>query len=254
MDRALYISMTGAKHNMLAQAAHSHNLANASTTGFKAEFVEAVSQFVNRGDGYKTRAYAVTQTPRTNLAHGSLQETGRDLDVSVDGDGWLAILNSAGEEAYTRAGKLATDVLGVLRNEHGDQVLGNGGPIVIPEAEKIEIGGDGTISVRTLGQGPQTLVEIDRIKLVNPDPSQLEKRADGKIYLKGEADNDEFVKLPPDAAVRLRKGFVENSNVNTVEELTNVVSLARQFELQVKMMQTVAEMAESQSRLLQVQV
>ena len=176
-----------------------------------------------------------------------MQETGRDLDIAVDGPGWIAVLDQNGEENFTRAGKLSTDVFGTLRNERGDEVLGNTGPIVIPEAEKIEIGADGTISIRALGQGPQTLVELDRIRLVNAESGDLIKRENGKIYANG-------VVLEFDAAVRLRKGFVENSNVNAVEELTNVVSLARQFEMQVKLMQTVAQMSESQSRLLQIQV
>jgi flagellar basal-body rod protein FlgF len=246
MDRALYISMTGAKHNMLAQAAHSHNLANASTTGFKADFINAMSQSINHGDGLKTRAYAVANTPETNFAKGAMQETGRDLDVAVNGEGWMAVLAADGEETYTRTGILATDVFGVLRNEQGDQVLGNGGPIVIPEYEKIEIGADGTISIRALGQGPQTLVEIDRIKLVKPEAGQLEKRESGKLVARSGA-------LKADASVRLVKGFIEGSNVNSIDELTSVVSLARQFELQVKMMQTIGDMAESSSRLLQVQ-
>lgn len=247
MDRALYISMTGAKHNMLAQAAHSHNLANASTNGFKADFINAISQSINVGDGLKTRSYALANTPATNFSAGSMQETGRDLDVAVGGKGWMAVLSDEGIESFTRGGKLATDVYGVLRTERGDQVLGNTGPIVIPEAEKIEIGSDGTISIRSLGQGPQTLVELDRIRLVNPQQGELVKGEDGRIYA-----NDVLFEV--DASIRLRKGFVENSNVNSIDELTSVVSLARQFELQVKLMQSVAEMAESEARLLQVQV
>ena len=247
MDRGLYIAMTGAKHSMVAQAVHSNNLANASTSGFKADFIDALAQNEKSGSQLHSRAYAVTSTPVTSLAAGSLQETGRDLDVSVDGDGWIAVLGSDGVETYTRAGQLATDALGVLRNERGQQVLGNGGPIVLPEAEKIEVGGDGTISIRALGQGPETLVEADRIKLVKPDDSELEKRPDGLIHAKNGP-------LAVDATVRLRKGFIENSNVSPINELTSVVSLARQFEMQVKMMQTFGEMAESSSRLLQVQV
>lgn len=249
MDRALYVSMTGAKHNMLAQAVHSHNLANASTTGFKADFVDALSQQVVGGDGYQTRTYATARTPATNFMPGSLLETGRDLDVAIDGNGWMAVQGSNGRESYVRGGKLAIDALGVLRNERGDQVLGNAGPIVVPEAEKIEIGADGTISVRALGQGPEALVQVDRLKLINPESEALQKEADGMIYAK-----DALTPIPVDAAVRIRKGFVENSNVNPVDELTGVVALARQFEMQVKLMQTVSEMAESSARLLQVQV
>ncbi|HCX27309.1 MAG TPA: flagellar biosynthesis protein FlgF, partial [Cellvibrionales bacterium] len=182
MDRALYISMTGAKHNMLEQAARSHNLANVSTVGFKADLANAMSMPIKSGDGYNSRVYAVTQTPAVDLSSGPLIETGRELDVAVDGDGWIAIQTNNGDEAYTRGGNLSVDSFGLLRNERGLLVMGNSGPIAIPEAEKIEVGVDGTISVRALGQGPETLVAVDRIKLVNPDTSALQKQQDGLIY------------------------------------------------------------------------
>lgn len=247
MDRGLYIAMTGAKHNMLAQSVHSNNLANAATPGFRADFVDALAALDETRAQFQTRAYSVTTTPVTSFAKGSLQETGGNLDVAIDGDGWIAVQSPEGTEAYTRAGRFMTDSFGMLLNERGDQVLGNSGPIVIPQAETIEIGSDGTISIRALGQGPETLVELDRIKLVNPDTSTLQKRPDGLIY-----STEATVAVDP--SVRVRKGFTEGSNVNTVNELTEVVGLARQFELQVKLMQTFGEMEDASSRLLQVQV
>ena len=247
MDRALYISMTGAKHNMLEQAARSHNLANVSTVGFKADLANALAQPIYGGDGYQSRVYAVAQTPGADLSNGTMLETGRELDVALDGEGWLAVQSLSGEEAYTRGGNLSIDTLGMLRNERGLPVMGNAGPIAIPEAEKIEIGADGTISVRALGQGPETLVVVDRIKLVNPATADLSKQQDGMIY---SANGIE----PVAADVRLRTGFLENSNVSAVNELTSIVSLARQFEMQIKMMQTVSENAQSSARILQVQV
>lgn len=246
MDRALYISMTGAKHNMLSQAVHSNNLANANTRGFKADLIDAISTQEQSSVVLDTRAYAIARSPVTNFATGPLRETGQELDVVVDGPGWIAVQAPNGE-SYVKSGQLTIDSLGALRDGGGRAVLGNGGPIVIPEAEKIEIGGDGTISIRALGQGPEALVEIDRIKLVNPDDADLSKHDDGLIY---SSNNQE----PVNASVRIRQGFVEASNVNSVEELTSIVSLARQFELQVKMMQTLGTMADSASQLLRVQV
>ena len=247
MDRALYISMSGASHNMLQQAVRSHNLANASTTGFKADLANAMAKPILGGDGYASRVYAVAESNTANYAPGSLVQTGRDLDVAIDGEGWMAVESADGREAYARGGNLHVDVLGILRNERGLPVQGNGGVINVPEAEKIEIGADGTISVRALGQGPETLVAVDRIRLVNPDVANLRKEGDGLIY---SVEGTE--KLDP--SVRLAKGFLESSNVSAVEELMSVTSLARQFEMQIKMMQTVAENAESSARVLQVQV
>lgn len=246
MDKGLFVSMTGAAHNMRAQSAHANNLANAATSGFRADFVDAVSLAVKGGDGHKSRVYAIAHSPATDFRVGSMQETGRDLDVAINGEGWLAVVGPDGREAYTRSGSLHTDALGALRNERGDQVLGNAGPIVIPEAESIEIGADGTISVRALGQGPETLIEVDRLKLVMGGPDTLRKSEDGRFYAVDQAP-------ALDASIRVSKGFVESSNVNPVEELTSVMSLARQFEMHMKMMQTMGDTGDATVRLLQVQ-
>lgn len=247
MDKALYVSMTGAKHNMLEQAVRSHNLANVSTVAFKADLANAISQPIKHGEGVNSRIFAVAQTPSVDFSIGNSIETGRDLDLIIDGEGWLSLQTQTNEEVYSRGGNLSVDSFGVLRNERGLAVLGNAGPVLIPEAEKIEIGGDGTITARTMGQGPDALVIVDRLKLVNPDISDLEKRADGLIYSKSEANDI-------DASVRVRSGFLESSNVNAVGELTAIMSLARQFEMQIKMMNTVAENADASNRILRVQV
>ncbi len=247
MDRALYLSMAGAKNNMLEQAARSHNLANVSTVGFKADFANARSLPLNGGDGIQSRVYALAESFSVDLASGPQMQTGRELDIAIDGKGWIAVQTANGSEAYTRAGNLSVDSTGVLRTARGMPVLGSGGPIAIPDAEKIEIGTDGTISVRALGQGPATLVVIDRIKLVSAKAEELSKQPDGMLHSSSGS-------LALDANIRVRTGFLESSNVNAVAELTSVVSLARQFEMQVKMMQTIAENAEASSSILRIQV
>ena len=129
MDRALYISMSGASHNMMEQAVRSHNLANATTTGFKADLANAMAKPVVGGDGYKSRAYAVTEGASANFQHGALIQTGRDLDVAIDGDGWITVETEGGRQAYTRGGNLHVDVFGILRTQRGLAVQGNGGVI-----------------------------------------------------------------------------------------------------------------------------
>lgn len=246
MDKALYISMSGAKQNMLSQQAHANNLANANTTGFKADFAQARSMPVF-GDYYPTRAYAMSERPASDFEQGSLIETGRELDIALKGDGWITVQSPDGGEAYSRDGGLNVDANGVLRTTSGLAIMGNGGPIVIPPADKIEIGVDGTISIVPAGQGGETLAEIDRILLVNPDPDSLEKGVDGLIHLKADAE-------PPaaDGAIRVESGFLESSNVNLVESLTEIMSLSRQYELQVKVMRTADQNSESAARLLQI--
>lgn len=246
MDKALYISMSGAKQSMLAQRAHSNNLANVNTTGFKNDFAQARSMPVY-GEHHPTRAYAMTERPGTNFQQGPLNETGRELDVAIKGDGWIAVQAPDGSEAYTRAGDFQTDSNGILRTGSGLAVLGNGGPIAVPPSAKMEIGADGTISVIPLGQPADALAEIDRIKLVNPDSDTIEKGLDGLIRVK---DGN-----PPaviDGNVRLESGFLEGSNVNAVESLTEILSLARQYELHVKVMSTADQNSEAAARLLQI--
>jgi flagellar basal-body rod protein FlgF len=245
MDKMLYVSMTGAHNNSLAQSAHANNLANISTNGFRRDFEQARSMQVF-GDTLPARVYAMTERPGTDFTPGSMQETGRDLDVAIGGRGWLAVQAADGSEAYVRTASLNIDALGVLRTGNGLPVMGNGGPIAVPPEQKIEIGQDGTISIRALGEGPSVLAEVDRLKLVNPDLKQMEKGSDGLIRFKGSEP------VQADATVQVTSGFLESSNVNAVEEMTAILSLSRQFELQVKMMRTAEDNAAAVARVLQI--
>lgn len=245
MDKMLYISMTGASQNTKALQAHANNLANVSTSGFRRDFEQARSMPVF-GDGLPARAYAMTERPGTDFTAGTLQETGRDLDVAVKGDAWIAVQAPDGSEAYVRTASMQVDTLGVLRTGTGLPVMGNAGPIAIPPEQKIEIGEDGTITIRALGESPDVMAEVDRIKLVMPDRRELEKGVDGLIRGK---NGQEFA---PEANARMISGFTESSNVNAVAEMTAMLSLSRQFELHVKMMRTAEENSSSVARIMQL--
>ncbi len=246
MDRALYIAMTGAKHNMMAQTNHSNNLANVNTHGFRADFAQARSMPIYHGDGHPTRAYALTENPATNFTPGTLEETGSDLDIAIKGDGFLAVQSPDGTEAYVRTASLSIDAEGVVHaGRH--PVLGNGGPIIIPPSQSIDIGTDGTISIIPAGDVAANLVQVDRLRFVNPDVNQLDKFEDGLVRLRDGEEAD------PDLNVRMVSGFLETSNVNMMSEFTDILSLSRQYEIQVKMMKTVEENNQSSARLLQMQ-
>lgn len=246
MDRALYISMTGAKNSMLAQTSHANNLANISTTGFRADYAQARAMPVY-GEHHPSRAYAQTERPSSDFSQGNLIQTGRDLDVAINGEGWIAVQGQDGEEGYTRAGNFYTDVNGQLLTSGGHQVLGDGGPIIIPPAESMSIAKDGTLSIRAKGAGPDEITDIDRIKLVNPDMQQMQKGTDGLFHLgDGEvAEADAFVTVEP--------GFLEGSNVQAVTALTDMISLQRQYDMQVKMMKTIDEVTQKTSSILSMQ-
>ncbi|MFQ5486962.1 MAG: flagellar basal-body rod protein FlgF [Gammaproteobacteria bacterium] len=246
MDRMLYVAMSGAKQMMLAQAVNTNNLANAGTTGFREDLALFDSKPL-AGQGLPTRVYAQAEHKGVNLASGSMVETGRDLDVAVQGKGWIAVQGTDGGEAYTRAGNLKITALGALVTADGLPVLGNSGvPIAIPPAEKVEIGRDGTITIRPPGQSPQALAVVDRIKLVNPDESQLYKDNVGLIRLRdgGSAESA--------AGVTLEAGKLEMSNVNSVEAMVNMISLARQFEMSIKMMNIAKENDSASTQLMRI--
>jgi flagellar basal-body rod protein FlgF len=250
MDKALYVGMTAAKHNMLAQAIRSNNLANANTNGFRGDFEQARSMSVYYGEGLPTRAFALTENPASNFATGPLNQTGRDLDVAIAGDGFIAVQNFNEQgvegEAFTRAGNLSVDSAGMLRTGNGLPVLGDGGPITLPPFQKIEIAKDGTISLVLQGAPPSEVTQLDRIRLVNPEPQALEKRTDGLMHLK-----DDAAVAVADINVNLTHGFLEGSNVNPIEEISRVISLARQYEMSVKVMETAKQNSEASARLLQ---
>ena len=246
MDRSLYIAMSGAKQTLLAQTTNANNLANAQTTGFKSDLEQFRSQPVY-GAGYPTRVYAMTEKPGTDLSHGAMQTTGRDLDVAIDGDGFIAVQGTDGKEAYSRAGDLRVTPDGLLQTGSGLQVLGQGGPISIPPADKLTIGGDGSISIIPMGAGnATTLMEIDRIKLVNPELTNLEKLNDGLLHTK------DGKPLAADANVKLASGVLEGSNVNSIHAMVDMIELARNFELQSKVMKSVDENSAASAKLIQM--
>lgn len=243
MDRMIYLAMSGAKQTALAQASNSHNLANASTPGFRADLDAFASLPVN-GPTHPSRVYASNERSGVKLEPGVITATGRDLDVAINGEGYFSVQAPDGSEAYTRAGDLRVSTQGLLTTGAGHPVLGNGGPVALPPFERIQIGSDGTVSVLPLGQSGGTLAVVDRLKLVNPDATTISKRADGLLTTPAPAEAD--------AAVRLESGAIEASNVNTVEALVNMIELARMFEMNVKTMQTASENDEATNQLLRI--
>lgn len=246
MDKALYISMTGASQTMRAQAIHANNMANASTTGFRADMAQARSMQAY-GAGMPTRVFTMTENPGTDFTHGSLQQTGNSLDVAVNGDGWIAVQAPDGSEAYTRAGDLKVNVFGELMTGNDLPVLGDRGPVVLPQFETLEIGQDGSITIRELGQAADVTALVDRIKLVSPADAELIKGNDGLMRRRDGLDTE------ADASVQLISGYLENSNVNVVDAMVEMISLTRNYEMNVKFMQTVQENSEASARLLQIQ-
>lgn len=243
MDKMLYTAMNSARQASQAQTAISHNLSNVNTTGFKSHLNTFTSWHVS-GPGYNTRVMNQQEADNIDLTEGPLSTTDRELDVAVNGDGFIVVLNKEGAEAYTKAGDFRLDSTGQLTTGAGFAVLGNGGPITIPPAEKLDIGIDGSISIVPVGQSAESLVLVDRIKLVNPNLQNLHKDADGLLQL-----IDGSV-APVAAEVKLENGVLERSNVNAVGQMIQLITNARQFEASINLMKEAKTLDEASASLL----
>ncbi|HJS91842.1 MAG TPA: flagellar basal-body rod protein FlgF [Steroidobacteraceae bacterium] len=244
MDKSLYVAMTGAKDILDAQAVNNFNLANASTTGFKADLAAFQSQPV-AGSGYASRVYASESTAGWDQSQGALTATGRPLDVAVQGRGFIAVQGPDGQEAYTRDGDLHLTPEGLLVTSTGQMVLGDNGPISLPPSSSIKIADDGTVSVLPLGQPAESLAAIGRIKLVNPAQDSLVRETGGLFRLAGGGT------AAADASVKLTSGVLESSNVDLASAMVNMIDLARNFQLQVKAMKSADDNASTSAQLLQ---
>ena len=231
MDRLIYTAMTGASQAFMRQAGVANNLANASTTGFRA-MEHRFRAVPVQGPGAPTRAFVVDASVANVFDQGPLMATGRPLDVAVQGAGWIAVEGANGAEAYTRAGNLQVNVNGQLQTASGLNVLGDGGPIAIPPDNNITIAPDGTVSAIPSFGTPNNVNVVGRIKLVNPPENQLVRGDDGLFRTQGGAPAE------VDENVKLAAATLEGSNVNPVDSMVSMISLARQFETQIKMLQT----------------
>jgi flagellar basal-body rod protein FlgF len=238
MDRMIYLSMSGAKATMQRQDVLAHNLANTSTTGFRAELHAFRAVPVN-GSGASTRVYALESTPGYDASAGVVSSTGRNLDVAMRGNAWLAVQGLDGTEAYTRAGSLDITAEGTLVTSNGLTVLGDGGPIQVPANSEVSIGADGTVSAKAANGRSSP---IGRLKLVTPEVP-LQRGTDG--LFRG-ADGE----LGADATARLQDGALEGSNVSPVETMVGMIAAARQFEAQMRMLQTAENNEKAAAQLL----
>lgn len=245
MDRSLYIAMSGAKQTLLAQTANANNLSNAQTTGFKSDWEQFRSMPVF-GAGFPTRVYAMTERPGTDFSSGPLQTTGGELDVAINGEGYFAVQDANGKEAYTRAGDLRLTPEGFLLTGTGLPVIGQGGPITIPPAQKLDIGSDGTISIVPLGANATAIAVVDRIKMVKPAADNVEKLTDGLVHVKDGQPQ------PASADVTLVQGALEGSNVNSIQAMVEMIELSKNFELQTKVMKNADENSGVSAKLMQM--
>lgn len=242
MDRLIYTAMTGAKHILEQQATTAHNLANATSTGFKAQ-VDSFRAVPVISEGLPTRTFVVDATVGADFNSGVIQSTGRDLDVAIQGQGWLVVQRADGSEGYTRNGSLKVSENGILQTATGHTIMGDGGPISIPPDVAISIAKDGTISSVANGTLPGPSNVLGRLKLVNPPENELTRASDGMFVMPSGT-------AVVDINVNVVSGALESSNVNVVDAMVTMISLARQFETQMKLIQSAENNANKASQLL----
>jgi flagellar basal-body rod protein FlgF len=243
MDRLIYTAMTGAKHVLEQQATTTQNLANTSTTGFRAQ-IDSFRSVPIVGDGLPTRAMVVDATVGSDFTPGPMQQTGNSLDVAIQGNGWLSLQTDDGSEAYTRSGALQVSLNGILQTQAGVPVVSDNGPISIPPNSKLTFGSDGTVSAIDTTTTPTSVTTLGKLKLVNPPTQNLVRGDDGLFRTK------DGTPVEADASVIVAGGMLEGSNVHLVDSMVNMINLSRQFDLHTTMLKTAETMDNSADQIL----
>jgi flagellar basal-body rod protein FlgF len=243
MDRVIYTAMTGAKWTLERQASVAQNLANASTTGYRAE-EHRLRAVPVKSDAFASRAFVVDASVKNDFTPGPLQQTGRPFDVAIQGSGWIALAMPDGSEAYTRNGHLQISPTGVLQNHNGIPVAGEAGPITVPPDTEVTFGADGTLSAVQRTGGVNQVNPLGRLKLVDPPENTITRGDDGLFRVTAQAP------VPQAQNVRVASGYLEGSNVNVVDQVVAMISLSRQFEMQTRMLQTAERDDQAASQLL----
>jgi len=241
MDKALFVGMGGQRNAMKELEILSNNLANVNTPGFRADY-ETTKSFYQKQEGLETRVYPQLGKTYSDFKQGPVLSTGRDLDVAIFGKGMFAVQSNTGQEGYTRAGNFEVSADGFLTTARGEVVIGDGGVIKIPESERIEIGKDGTISVRPLGE--KDMIAVAKLKVIMPEYSNMEKQQDGLFYPK------DGKKYQSDLNAKVASGSLEGSNVNPIDTLVKLIDLSRRYEIHSNVIKNLSEDAVGANKLL----
>lgn len=245
MDRAIYTAMGAANAALNRQAVTANNLANTSTNGFRSQ-IAAYRAIPVRGPTVETRTMVAASTPWSDSTMGAINPTGRDLDVAMPQNGWLAVQLPDGSEGYTKDGNIEVDAEGMLR-VRGMPLVGDGGPIAVPPQSQLTIAPDGTISALGAGDEPTAVAQVGRLKMVNADPAQLKNGDDGMFHV---ADPAAPAMLPADPNLKLMPGMLEGSNASPVKSMVEMIATARGFDMNMKVITTVDDNEKSANQLL----
>jgi flagellar basal-body rod protein FlgF len=245
MDRLIYTAYSGLRGSMSAQSAIANNIANANTIGFRADRIAFETQTL-KGDGIEARASSTMGVKDADMTAGAVVQTGRSMDISINGQAMLAVQADDGNEGYTRRGDLMISPSGMLQTGDGHLVLGNGGPISIPAAASVTIAPDGSVQVVNRGGDPKNPETVDRIKLASPNGTQIVKAVDGLFRVPGDGT------LPADLDARVETGSLEQSNVNSAQMLVEMIENQRLFDMRTKLLTTAKDLDEGGASLMRI--
>ncbi|MGL5700277.1 MAG: flagellar basal body rod protein FlgF [Kluyvera sp.] len=248
MDHAIYTAMGAASQTMQQQAVTASNLANTSTPGFRAQLT-AMRAVPVAGPSVETRTLVAATTPGADMTPGQLDYTARPLDVAIQQDGWLAVQSANGSEGYTRNGNIQVSATGQLTIQ-GNPVIGEAGPVSVPEGSQVTIASDGTISALTPGDAPNTVSPVGKLKMVKASASEVTRGDDGLFRLTPLAQATRGQTLQADPTLRLQSGVLEGSNVKAVAAMADMIASARRFEMQMKVISSVDENTQKANQLL----
>lgn len=253
MIRSLYTAATGMEAQQLNMDVTANNLANVNTTGFKksrVDFQDLLYQTLRTAGATQAQGMQVPTGIQVGLGTraagtqkiftpGDYQQTGNDLDLIIEGDGFFQVMLPSGDLAFTRDGAFKVD-------GQGRVVTSDGYPLqpeitLPPETKAVSIGSDGTVSVTLAGQtDPQELGQIQIVKFLNAAGLVSEGR---NLLTKSAASGEPITGIPgQDGLGTVAQGFVEMSNVKVVEEMVNMIVAQRAYEVNSKSIQTADEM------------
>ncbi|OCG63416.1 flagellar basal body rod protein FlgF [Gilliamella sp. GillExp13] len=248
MDRVIYTAMSAASQTLNRQSITTNNLANVSTVGFRAQLTTMKAVPVV-GNDTPTRTMVTATTPTFDSTMGAFNYTGRNLDVALTEDHWLAVQLVDGSEAYTRNGAIQIDENGTL-NIQGNPLIGDNGVLTVPQRSQISISSDGTLSALGAGDKPTTIAQVGKIKKVHLEHNEIIRGDDGFFRLAEETRNERGENMPDNPKAKLMSGVLEGSNVNPVTAMVDLISHARQFEMQMKEIITADENTQKANQIL----
>jgi flagellar basal-body rod protein FlgF len=247
MDKLVYTALSGLKSQMAAQGVIANNIANASTIGYRQDRV-SFERLMLKGGGLESRSPAAQEVADFERRAGAIVAPGRNLDVAVTTDSWIAVQAADGSEAYTRRGDMKIALSGVLETGDGFPVMGQGGPITIPPYDRITIADDGSISIQPKGAEPgAAMQQVGKLKLVSPEGTKTSKGLDNLLHVEGGGI------LPEDMDGRLISGSLEQSNVNLTQALVDMIENQRGYEVQANLLAEAKKMDEQSASLMRIQ-